>query len=111
MQAVITDVTLSSTVGENGAAPTPTNAFASTTPVIYAVVALKNALEETAIGYMRSFKGAYVDSRVSHPSRNALRYLHFQWALKDGALRPIGDYAIAFYVNGKKSATVTYKVY
>jgi len=109
--ASIEDVVLSSDIAENGSASLPSTSFASTTPIIYAVVSLQNSLQETEIGYIRSYRGVYVDSKVSHPSRNDLKYMHFQWSLKPGATRPVGDYAISFYINGKKSKIVNFTLY
>lgn len=107
----ILDATLSSDILENGAAATSTTSFASTTSTIYAIVTLENALQESSVSYIRFYKGTYVDSHVAHPSRNGLKYMHFAWALKDGASRPVGDYSISFYINGKKSSSLNFTVY
>ncbi len=107
----IVGVAFTNAVAENGSPRESQNVFASTTPVIYAVVELKDASQETAIGYIRYYRKSYIDSHVSHPSRNGLKYFHFQWTLKDGARRPAGDYSITFYVNGKKAVTKNISVF
>lgn len=107
----ISDAVLSADIAENGSAASPSAAFASTTPNIYAVISMKNAAVDTKIAYIRYYEKSYVDSGISHPSRVGVRYLHFQWALKSGKNRVPGNYSIVFYVNGKKSRTINYAIY
>gem|GEM_PF-1784174 len=104
----ITSVTFSTEVGEDGSGVGSTTVFASTTKNIYAILTLANAQQSTAIGLVRYFKDAYVDSEVTHPSRTGLRYTHFQWSLKTGGNRIPGSYTVIFYVDGKKSKTATF---
>lgn len=109
----ISNVSLSSSVEDNGA-PTVTtisNNFASTTPDIYAVISLKNTKQDTQLSYIRTKDGKYVDSLVSHPNRAGLSYFHFQWALKSGVSRSVGNYTVSFYVDGKKSKEVNFTIY
>ena len=106
----ITSVIFTTEVGEDGSGVGSTTAFASTTRNIYAILTLANAKQDTAIGLIRYFNGAYVDSEVTHPSRSGLRYMHFQWSLKAGASRIPGPYTVTFYVNGKKSKTATFTI-
>ncbi len=107
----INDVVLAAHVAENGAAVVSTPTFASTTETIYAVLSLKNAKQDTKIGYIRSYKNTYIDSEVSHPSRDGLKYFHFQWSLKPDKSRAVGDYSLAFYIDGKKSKVINYTIY
>lgn len=107
----IQSVALTTLLAEDGSASTTLASFASTSPTLYAVLSLSHATEQTQISYIRYYGGAYVDSEVSHPSRDNLAYMHFQWTLKAGAARPSGAYSIAFYVNGKRSQAVTFTVY
>lgn len=109
--AEIADVVLSAAIAPNGTAVASTTSFASTAENIYAVVLLKNVKQDSQIGYIRYYHGNYVDSEVSHPSRNGLAYLHFQWSLKPGKIRTAGDYSLQFYIDGKKSKTITYAIY
>lgn len=106
----ITNAIFSNDVGEDGSGVGSASTFASTTKNIYAVLTLANAKQDTAIGLIRYFNDTYVDSVVSHPSRSGLRYIHFQWSLKEGARRTVGTYTINFYIDGKKSATATYTI-
>jgi hypothetical protein len=108
--AGITNLVFSTEVGEDGSGVGSTTAFASTTKNIYAILTLANAKQNTAIGLVRYFKDAYVDSAVTHPSRTGLRYVHFEWSLKSGENRTPGSYAVTFYVDGKKSKTATFTV-
>lgn len=107
----ITDAILTDHVAENGAAVVSTTSFASTTENIYAVLSLKNAVQDTKISYIRSYRSTYIDSEVSHPSRNGLRYFHFQWSLKPNTSRTVGDYSLVLYINGKKSKTIHYTIH
>ena len=107
----ITDVVLSTDIAENGSAKTPSASFAKTTQNMYAVLSLKNAMQDTQISYIRYYKNTYIDSEVSHPSRSGLKYLHFQWSLKTHKNRTVGDYSIVFYANGKKLKTIQYTIY
>ncbi len=102
---------LTTDVTESGSAVASTTSFASTTQNIYAVLSLKNAAQNTKVAYIRYHKDMYVDSEVSHPSRNGLTYFHFQWSLKPDRSRTIGNYSLVFYIDGKKSKTVQYAIY
>lgn len=107
----ITDTVLSTAIAPNGTALASLIHFASTTENIYAVLSLKNAKQDSQISYVRYYNGSYVDSEVSHPSRNGLSYFHFQWSLKPGKTRTAGDYSLQFYVDGKKSKIIHYAIY
>ncbi len=107
----ITNVIFGTEVGEDGSGVgSTTSVFASTTRNIYAILTLSNAKQDSEIGVIRYYKGAFVDSLVTHPSRSGLRYLHFQWTLKPGESRHTGPYNFAFYINGKKSKTTTFTI-
>lgn len=106
----ITNAVFSSDVGEDGSGVGLATVFASTTKNIYAIITVRNVKQSTAIGLIRYFKDAYVDSGVTHPSRTGLRYVHFQWALKAGETRVPGPYAVTFYIDGKKSKTATFTI-
>lgn len=109
----ISNVSLSSSVEDNGSPTVATisNSFASTTPDIYAVISLKNIKQDTQISYIRTKDGKYVDSLVSHPNRAGLTYFHFQWALKSGVYRTVGNYTVSFYIDGKKIKEVNFAIY
>ncbi len=107
----ITDVVLGTAIAQNGTALTPLIRFASTTENIYAVLRLNNAKQDSQVSYVRYHNGTYVDSEVSHPSRNGLAYFHFQWSLKPGKTRTPGDYSLQFYIDGKKSKNISYAIY
>lgn len=109
--AEIADVVLSTAIAPNGTAVASTTSFANTAENIYAVVSLKDAKQDSQIGYIRYYHGNYVDSEVSHPSRNGLAYFHFQWSLKPGKTRTVGDYSLQFYIDGKKSKIIKYVIY
>jgi hypothetical protein len=106
----ITGVIFSTEVGEDGSGVGSTTVFESSTKNIFAILTLANARQDTAIGLVRYFKDAYVDSAVTHPSRTGLRYVHFQWSLKALEHRTPGPYTVTFYVDGKKSKTATFTV-
>ncbi len=84
--------------------------FSPTTPTIYAVLSLKNAMQRTQLSYARYYEGKYVDSKVSHPSKDGVKYFHFDWVLKAGKTRKVGNYSLVFYVDGKKVQTVPYSI-
>lgn len=107
---VIDSALLSTDVGEDGSGVGSATTFATTTPTIYAVLALENTLMTTEIGYIRHYNGAYLDSAVTHQSRNGLRYTHFQWTLKPGMTRNPGQYSITFYIDGKRGPTINYTI-
>ncbi len=107
----IASAVLADRIIENGAAATSSILFASTTENIYAVLSLKNARQDTKIAYIRSYGKTYIDSGVSHPSRSGLRYFHFQWSLKPDKSRAVGGYSLVFYLDGKKSKTISYTIY
>lgn len=106
----IRSVIFSNDVGEDGSGVGSTAVFASTTRNIYAILTLADAAQDTAIGVIRYYNGAYVDSAVTHPSRTGLRYMHFQWSLKAGENRVPGQYVMTFYIDGKRSKTATLTV-
>lgn len=107
--ASITHAVLARDIAEDGSASAASASFPNT-GTLYAVLSLENARKETQIGFIRSYKGVYLDSAIAHPSRTGLKYLHFQWSLKGGAKRPTGPYSIAFYVDGKKSKTIDFTI-
>lgn len=107
----IKEVLLASAIAENGRAVQAATSFASVTKSIYAVLALQNAKQDTELSYIRYRNGAYVDSGTAHPSRTGLAYFHFEWSLKSGEVRKSGNYSLQFYVDGKKSKTISYAIY
>ncbi|MBU6430780.1 hypothetical protein KGQ29_00165, partial [Patescibacteria group bacterium] len=64
----------------------------------------------TQLSYIRYYEGKYVESNVSHPTKIGAKNFYFQWTLKTGQIRKTGKYALAFYVDGKKSQTVNYLI-
>jgi len=108
--ATITNVVLSKDVTAIGAALNLTSTFSPTSPAIYAVLSLKNAVQRTELAYTRDYEGKYVDSKVSHPTRDGVNYFHFKWELKPGQTRKKGNYSLTFYINGKRAQTVRYAV-
>ncbi len=109
-QATITSVVLSQAISANGAPLNPATTFSASAPAIYAVLALKNAVQRTELSYVRYYEGKYVDAKVSHPTQKGVRYFHFDFALKPGQTRKAGNYTLNFYVNGKKTQSVSYVV-
>lgn len=107
---VISGVSMSTALTTSGAAANPTTTFSPTTPTIYAVLSLKNTTARTQLSYIRYYEGKYVDSKVSHPSTNNVKYFHFSWILKAGQTRKAGNYSLVFYVDGKKASTVNYTI-
>ncbi len=108
--AVVTGVVLSKAITASGAPLNPVTTFSSNTPTIYAVLTLKNAVQRTELSYIRYYEGKYVDAKVSHPTRDGVRYFHFKFALKSGQTRKAGHYKLTFYVNGKKTQSADYVV-
>ena len=106
----ISGVSMSTALTTSGAAVNPATTFSPTTPTIYAVLSLKNATARTQLSYVRYYEGKYVDSKVSHPSTDNVKYFHFSWILKAGQTRKVGNYSLVFYVDGKKASTVNYAV-
>lgn len=109
--AEIKEAALADAITESGKAAKTLTSFASTTRSIYVVLALQNARQDTELGYIRYYNVTYVDSASAHPSRTGLAYFHFEWSLKSGEIRPAGNYSLQFYVDGKKSKTISYAVY
>ncbi|GEM_PF-1427147 len=110
VQAAITGVVLSKTIDASGAPVNPDTTFSPSTPTIYAILTLKNAVQRTELSYVRYYEGKYIDAKVSHPTRNGVRYFHFEFALKPGQTRKAGHYTLNLYVNGKKAQSVSYIV-
>ena len=110
VNATITKVTMGTVLGTNGSVGGASTTFAPTTKVIYAGLAVKNVTMRTQLSYVRYYNGKYVDSKVSHPSKDGVPYFHFAWTLNLGQTRKIGNYALTFYVNGKKAQTATYAI-
>lgn len=108
--ASITGIQMSTGLSTSGAALKPSSTFSPTTPTLYAVLSLKNAVQHTQLSYIRYYGGKYVDSKVSHPSKDGARYFHFDWALNAGKTRKVGNYSLIFYVDGKKARTVNYSI-
>lgn len=108
--ASISGVQMSSGLTTSGAALKSVATFAPTAPTIYAVLSLKNAIQRTQLSYIRYYNGKYVDSKVSHPSKDGAKYFHFDWVLNAGQTRTAGNYSLVFYVDGKKSQTVNYSI-
>jgi len=109
-QAAITGVVFSKAITATGAPTSPATTFSSSTPTIYAVLSLKNAIQRTELSYVRYYEGKYVNSGLSHPSKDGMRYFHFKFVLTPGQTRKVGHYTLNFYVNGKKSQSVSYFV-
>ncbi len=108
--ASILGLQMSSGLATSGAALKSVATFSTTVPTIYAVLSLKNATQRTQLSYIRYYNGKYVDSKVSHPSKDGAKYFHFNWVLNAGQTRNIGNYALVFYVDGKKAQTINYSV-
>lgn len=106
----ITSVTMSDAINTSGLAVGSKSVFAPTTKNIYAVLTLKNAVQRTQLSYVRYFNGKYVDSKVSHPSKDGVKNFHFQWTLNVGETRKAGTYRLVFYVNGAKSRETSYVI-
>ncbi|HEX9503774.1 MAG TPA: hypothetical protein VF974_05660 [Patescibacteria group bacterium] len=109
-KATTSGVVMGTSLAPDGTVAKPVTVFSKTTPSIYAVLPLQNTSSRTQISYIRYYNGKYVDSKVSHPSRNGAKYFHFQWKLKSGKINKAGNYKLVFYVNGKKTQTVSYTV-
>lgn len=110
VNATISKVTIGTVLGTSGAVSGASATFAPTTKTIYAGLAVKNVTVRTQLSYVRYFNGKYVDSKVSHPSKDGVAYFHFAWTLVSGQTRKPGNYALTFYVNGKKAQTATYTI-
>ncbi len=108
-KAVITDVILGKRVGADGIVNMATTTF-GTRDNIYAGLTLQNALARTEISYIRTFNGQYIDSKVSHPTKDGVQNFYFSWILNAGKIRKVGNYTLMFFVDGVKSQTVTYVV-
>ncbi len=108
--ASILGVQMSTGLAASGAALKPSTVFSPTAPSLYAVLSLKNARQRTQLSYIRYYAGKYVDSRVSHPSKDGAKYFHFDWKLNAGQTRKVGNYSLVFYVDGKKAQTVNYSI-
>jgi hypothetical protein len=108
--ASILSVQMSTGLTTSGTAVKPSTVFSPATPTIYAVLSLKNATQRTQLSYIRYYGGKYVDSKVSHPSKDGAKYFHFDWASVAGKTRKAGNYSLAFYVDGKKAQTVNYSI-
>ncbi len=107
--AAITSITLGKRVGADGVVSLPATTF-GTKDSIYAGLTLQNALARTAISYIRTYNGQYVDSKVSHPTKDGVTNFYFSWVLNAGAVRKAGNYSLTFYVDGVKAQTVNYTV-
>ncbi len=110
VSATITKVIMGSVLGTSGSVDGANTTFAPTTKIVYAGLTVKNVTLRTQLSYVRYYNGKYVDSKVSHPSKDGVSYFHFAWTLNPGQTRKIGNYSLVFYVNGKKSQTATYTV-
>ncbi len=108
--ATITNVAMSRSITARGAAVAPKTVFSSADPVIYAVLSLQNATQRTELSYVRYYAGKYVDSKVSHPTKDGVQYFHFDWTLKPGQTRKTGNYTLNFYVNGEKAKRISYSI-
>ncbi len=108
--AQILGVQMSTNLATSGAALNPSTTFSPTTPTLYAVLSLKNATRRTQLSYVRYYEGKYVDSKVSHPSKDGANYFHFDWALNVGKTRKVGNYSLVFYIDGKKAQTISYSI-
>ncbi len=108
--ASILGVQISTGLAASGAALKPSTVFSTTTPTLYAVLSLKNATQRTQLSYIRNYNGKYVDSKVSHPSKDGAKYFHFDWTLNAGQTRKVGNYSLVFYIDGKKAQTVSYSI-
>ncbi|MFA6365364.1 MAG: hypothetical protein WCW78_03110 [Candidatus Paceibacterota bacterium] len=107
--ATITSVILGKTVNVDGSVESPTQTFGVKDP-IYAGLSLQNAYARTQISYIRTFNGKYVDSKVSHPTKDGTTNFYFSWVVNTGKVRTVGSYSLMFYIDGVKSQTVNYIV-
>ena len=111
IKAVITAVVLSQAIDATSGAPVnPVTTLSANAPTLYAVLTLKNTIQRTKLSYTRYYNGKYVDANVSHPTRDGVRYFHFEFKLKSGQTQKAGNYTLNFYVNGKKAQSVSYVV-
>lgn len=108
-KAVITAVTLGKRVGADGIVTLPATTF-GTKDNIYAGLTLANALARSEISYIRTFNGQYIDSKVSHPTKDGVQNFYFSWILNAGKVRKVGTYSLLFFIDGVKQQTVTYTV-
>lgn len=108
--ATITGVVMSKSIAASGAAVAPKAVFSLIDPTIYAVLSLKNTTRYSELSYIRYYKGKYVDSKVSHPTKDGVKYFHFDWTLKAGQTRKAGNYTLNFYINGNKEKTLNYVI-
>ena len=92
--ASIVGVQMSSGLAASGAALNSVATFSPAVPTIYAVLSLKNATQRTQLSYIRYYNGKYVDSKVSHPSKDGAKYFHFDWVLNAGQTRTSGSYSL-----------------
>lgn len=106
---VITAVTLGKRVGADGIVTLPATTF-GTKDNIYAGLTIVNALARTEISYIRTFNGKYIDSKVSHPTKDGVTNFYFSWILNAGKVRKVGTYSLMFFIDGVKQQTVTYTV-
>ncbi len=110
---VITSVVLSSSISKSTTdikPINPTTVFSPTTKNIFAVLTLKNATQRTQLSYIRYYEGKYVESNVSHPTKVGINNFYFQWELNAGKTRKTGEYKTVFYIDGKKSQSVSYTI-
>ncbi len=110
VKAEITAATLSQSINSIGAPVNPATTFLASAPTFYAVLTLKNVIQRTELSYTRYYNGKYVDAKVSHPTRDGVRYFYFEFKLKPGQTRKAGNYTLNFYVNGKKARSVSYVI-
>lgn len=110
MQPTITAVSMGTVLSASGAIAKAVTTFSPTTPKLYAVLSLKNAVARTQLSYIRYYNGKYVDSKVSHPSVDGVPYFHFEWTLTAGKTLKAGNYTLVFYIDGKKAQSVSYIV-
>lgn len=113
LRPLITTIVLSASISTSTGSIrplNPTTVFSPTTKNIFAVLTLKNATQKTQLSYIRYYEGKYVESNVSHPTKTGTKNFYFEWILKAGQTRKAGKYALAFYVDGKKSQVVNYLI-
>lgn len=105
---VIVKAVVSRSIDAQGRATGEATMFnAKTDKIVYAVLTLQNVLKTTKLSYVRYLNDKYVDSKVAQPSKDGATNFYFTFEKGIGAY-PAGTYKLNFYVNGKRSISVTY---
>ncbi len=109
---VITQVVLATGIDpKTGTAVNPTNTFAKTDQVIYAVVSLKNPKVGTKIEYTRYLNDKFLDNRSLTTTKATTNNVIFDWQLrKPGTTHLLGNYRVKVYTDGIFEKEVKYQV-